>query len=121
MFKKSLTEIFKILVIGGFLFAGCKKDQQINPPMTKPSVTPPAPVEIINSIYPNPCNGTFTINTNTSTTQTVTITDMTGKTELKLPINGTTAIVDNSLINGIYIVRIENTSGTTLKKLIVEH
>ena len=122
MNNKLLPIILVILVIGGVLFAGCKKDQQINPPVTKPSVvvTPP-PVEITNSIYPDPCNSSFTITTNSNANQTVKMYDVTGRVIFNLTINGTTAIITDSLKAGIYVVIITNTKGTTKKKLVVEH
>ena len=120
MNRKLLSIIFTILVIGGSLFTGCKKDPQINPPVTKPSVvaTPP-PVEITNSIYPNPCNGSFTITTNSNVNQTVKMCDITGRTIFNLTISGTTAIITDSLKAGIYVVIITNSKGTTAKRLVV--
>ena len=48
MNNKLIPIILIILVIEGALFVGCKKDSQINPPVTKPSVevTPPTPVKM---------------------------------------------------------------------------
>ncbi len=117
---KSFTIIFTILVIGGVLFAGCRKDPQINPPVTKPSVvvTQPAAVAITDNVYPNPFHGTFTIETNSTDSQTVQITDIQGSVKLTLIINGTTAIYDNALTNGVYIVKITNHTGIIAKKII---
>ncbi|MCA6436786.1 MAG: T9SS type A sorting domain-containing protein [Bacteroidetes bacterium] len=36
-----------------------------------------------------------------------------------MTINGTTAIVDNSLVNGIYLLRISSKHGTNTNKIIV--
>jgi hypothetical protein len=106
--------------IGMFLFTACKKDAQINPPVvTKPvEVIPPTP--ITDNIYPNPCNGTFTIQTNSTDSQTVVMYNMIGNKILNLTINGTTAIVDNSLTNGIYILEFTTKTGIIKKKLIVQ-
>jgi|GEM_PF-2515306 len=107
-------------ITGMFLFTTCKKDAQINPPVaTKPiEVIPPTP--ITDNIYPNPCTGTFTIKTNSTDSQTVLMYDVTGREELNLIINGTTAIVDNSLSNGVYYVKITNKTGVIIRKLIVQ-
>ena len=102
------------------LFLGCKKDPQINPPVAQPVVVS-APIKITYSIYPNPCNGDFTIETNTTATQNVSIINLLGAVQLEKPMNGTTHIEDSSLTNGIYYVKITNSTDTVVRKLIVIH
>ena len=123
MFKNifSKASIVTSITIGLFLFFGCKKDPQTNPPIiVQPIVTTPAPpVKIEDSIYPNPCHGTFTIKTNSTDSQKVVMCDVTGKTILNLVINGTTAVVDNGLVNGVYFLIITNKTGVIKEKLIV--
>ncbi len=118
MFKKLLSIALIINTI--IAFTSCKKDTQINPPIVKSvDVTAPTPFVIKDSIYPNPCNGTFNIKTNTTDSQTVVMSDMMGREELNLVINGTTAIFDNSLSNGMHYIKITNKAGIIIRKLIV--
>jgi ribonucleotide monophosphatase NagD (HAD superfamily) len=51
--------------------------------------------------------------------QKVQLFDRWGQLLLNLTINGTTAIVDNSLPNGIYFIKITNKSGSIMKRLVV--
>jgi type IX secretion system substrate protein len=107
-----------ILVTGIFLFTACKKDSQINSPVTVKSVEVISPVKITDSVYPNPFYSSFTIETNSTDSQTVKIIDMMGSIKLTLIINGTTAIADNGLANGVYFLEITNRTGTINKKII---
>jgi hypothetical protein len=114
-----MKKIFSILVIYIVLFAGCKKDAPAYPaPVAKPVFTP-IPVVITDNIYPNPCQGAFTIQTNTTDSQTVLMFDAMGREELDLVINGTTAIVDNGLPNGMHYLKITNKAGIIMRRLIV--
>ena len=108
------------IAVGIFLFTACKKDAQINPTVVaKPiEVTPPPHITV--NIYPNPCTDTFTIQTNTTDSQTVLMYDVMGREELNLIINGTTAIVDNTLPKGVYYIKITNKTGIIMRKLLVE-
>lgn len=113
--------MFKILLSLTFLsivfFFSCKKDSSVYP---APVIQEPTrPFVLQNDIYPNPCQGTFTIKTNTTDSQTVSLYNVTGLQLLNLTINGTTAIVDNSLVNGVYFLRISSKYGTNTTKLIV--
>ena len=45
--------------------------------------------------------------------------NVTGLQVFSLTINGTTAIVDNNLLNGIYFLRISSKHGTNTNKIIV--
>jgi|ERR1700757_460704 len=105
---------------GIFLFAACKKDAQINPPIEAKPIEVISPTPITDNISPNPCTGTFTIQTNTTDSQTVVMYDMMGRLQFTLIINGTTAIVDNGLTNGVYILEFTTKTGKTNKRLIVQ-
>ena len=113
MFKRLLSIIF----FSAVFFFSCKKDVGVYPaPVIQ---EPTSPFVLQNDIYPNPCQGTFTIKTNTTDSQTVSLYNVTGLQLLNLTINGTTAIVDNSLVNGVYYLRISSKHGTNTNKIIV--
>jgi len=112
MFKKVLF----ITCVSIVSFLGCKKDPLI---YATPIEEPISPFVLQNEIYPNPCKGTFTIKTNTTDSQSVSLYNVTGLDLLNLTINGTTAIVDNSLVSGIYYLRISSKHGTNTTKLVV--
>lgn len=113
MFKKLLSITFLSLVF----FFSCKKDPHID---STPLIEEPAsPFVLQNDIYPNPCQGTFTIKTNTTDSQNVILFDLRGVELLNLKISGTTAIVNNNLANGIYMLRISSKYGTNSNKIIV--
>ncbi len=113
MFKKRLLITFLSVVF----FFSCKKDSSVYPaPIMQ---EPTSPFVLQNDIYPNPCQGTFTIKTNTTDSQTVSLYNVAGLQMLNLTINGTTAIVDNSLVNGIYFIRISSKYGVNTNKIIV--
>ena len=113
MFKKLLSITFIFVAF----FFGCKKDSAIYP---APAIAEPtSPFVLQNEIYPNPCQGTFTIKTNTTDSQSVSLYNVVGLQLLNLTISGTTAIVDNSLVNGIYYLRISSKYGTNTNKIIV--
>jgi hypothetical protein len=116
--KKTLSIIITCIA----LFANCKKDAPAYPPaVVQPVITPPAPVAITDNLYPNPCTGTFTIKTNTTDSQTVVMYNVMGQEVLNLTINGTTAIIDNSLSDGMYNIKITNKAGIIMKRLVVVH
>jgi hypothetical protein len=113
MFKRLFSITFLSVV---FLFS-CKKDSLID---SAPVIKEPSSLFILqNDIYPNPCQGTFTIKTNTTDSQNVNLYDLRGVELLNLKINGTTAIVNNSLVNGIYFLRISSKYGTNTNKISV--
>jgi|ERR1700757_334859 len=116
-----MKKIFSIITACITLFVSCTKDAPAHPSVAQTVVTPPPPVTITDNISPNPCTGTFTIQTNTTDSQTVLMYDALGREELNLIINGTTAIVDNSLPNGVYYIKITNKTGVIMRKLIVTH
>jgi hypothetical protein len=112
--KRTLLTSFVCIVIG----FSCKKD---------PIVYSPAAPEIVdtsfvlqNDIYPNPCQGIFTIKTNTTDSQNVSMYNTLGVQLFTLTITGTTAVVDNNLTNGVYFLFFSSKYGKSNRKLIVE-
>ena len=71
------------------------------------------------TIYPNPTNGSFIIETNSSARQAVQVYDVTGKLVLNQTINGTTTIDANGLSEGIYNISISSSDGTINKRLVI--
>jgi len=113
MFKKLLSLTFLFVV---FLLS-CRKDPPLY--LTPIIEEPKSGFMLQNDVFPNPCRGIFTIKTNTTDSQSVNLFDVTGREMLNLTINGTTAIVDKSLVNGVYYLRISSKYGTNMKKIIV--
>ena len=113
MLKNYLSITFLFVVF----FFSCKKDSAIYSDPAIPDSTNSFVLQ--NYIYPNPCQGTFTIKTNTTDSQLVSLYSMTGKILINLTINGTTAIVDNSLVNGVYFLLISSKHGTNTNKIMV--
>lgn len=74
------------------------------------------------TLYPNPTNGVFTIETNTNEKQKIWIFDMTGNAVISLTMeNGKTSVNAEHLAAGIYTICI-NVKGTVINKklMIVE-
>ena len=111
------NRLLLITFFSAVFFFSCKKDPSLIPTPVIQEQT--SPFILQNDIYPNPCQGTFTIKTNTADSQAVSLYDLRGLQILNLTINGTTAIVDNSLVNGIYYLRISSKYGTNTNKIIV--
>jgi hypothetical protein len=77
-------------------------------------------IEVSNvSIYPNPNNGNFTIETQAITPQLVEMFDLTGKLILSQTINSTANINVSDLTNGIYNIKISDNNNVTNKRIIV--
>ena len=72
------------------------------------------------TLYPNPNNGNFVIETTSIEKQTLQIVDVTGKLVLQQTISGKTIIDASSLDNGIYFVQINTGEGFFTKKIIVQ-
>ena len=72
------------------------------------------------AVYPNPSNGNFTVS-GLKAESTITVMDIQGR-EVFSSLSGQAEVTDitANLKPGSYIVRIENTNGVTIKKLIVE-
>lgn len=115
MFKKLLPITFLAVIF----FLSCKKDPPLYPTPTHTIAETIIPFELKNEVYPNPCRGTFTIKTNTTDSQSVILANSLGVQILNLTINGTTAIVNNNLINGIYFLSISSKHGKSANKIIV--
>jgi hypothetical protein len=115
-----LKKLFSIIILTTVFFLGCKKDAPAYPaPVVVQQIDTTKPFVLQDIIFPNPCHGTFTIKTNTNDSQNVKIYSVVGQQILNLTINGTTAIVDNSLTNGVYIILISGKHGTIHRKIIV--
>ena len=71
------------------------------------------------SVYPNPNNGTFSIETNATTKQTVQMFDINGKMVLSQIINGKTIINANSLNEGVYNLNIISNEGVVNKRIVI--
>ena len=70
-------------------------------------------------VYPNPNNGTFTIETNGTAKQSMQIFDVNGRMVLNQAINGKTSIDAGSLNEGVYTISIISAEGTVTKKLVI--
>ncbi|MEO8762340.1 MAG: T9SS type A sorting domain-containing protein, partial [Bacteroidia bacterium] len=71
------------------------------------------------SIYPNPTNASFTIETNTSVKQTLQIVDVNGRIVLTQTINGTSTINTGNLAEGVYNASLMGDEGIINKKLVI--
>ena len=69
------------------------------------------------SVYPNPNNGTFIVETNS--TQTLQIFNINGKVVLSQIINGTTTIDASKLSEGVYNINITGNEGIINRKLVI--
>ena len=112
---KKLLHIF-LFSLTLLIIESCKKDV---PTTLTPVIASPVVIPVQISIYPNPCDGHFTIQTNATTSQDVKLIDMLGRVKLHQIITGTTIIDVDSLISGVYYVEIITIGNTTTKKLII--
>ncbi|HXD91579.1 MAG TPA: T9SS type A sorting domain-containing protein [Bacteroidia bacterium] len=71
------------------------------------------------SIYPNPAQNNFTIQTSSNDKQLVNIFDVTGKQVLTQTINGTTSIDASNLSAGVYNISISGNQSVINKKLVI--
>ena len=71
------------------------------------------------SIYPNPNNGSFVIESNNATKQTMQVYDINGKLVLSQTINGKTNIDANSLNEGVYNISIISNEGVVNKRIVI--
>lgn len=72
------------------------------------------------SIYPNPNNGNFTIETNSTEKQSMQVFDITGKIVLSQKINGKTNIEASNLDNGVYFIQVKTKENISMRKIIVQ-
>jgi len=73
------------------------------------------------TIYPNPSNDAFVIETNSTTKQTVQICDINGKIVLSQIINSKINVDASSLNEGIYNISIISNEGVVNKRIIIAH
>ncbi len=72
------------------------------------------------SIYPNPNNGSFTIETNSTTNQTIQLHDVNGKMVLNQIINGKATTIDTTSLNeGVYNISIISNEGIVNKRVVI--
>lgn len=71
------------------------------------------------SIYPNPTNGNFTIESNCNTKQTMQVYDVNGKLVLNQAISGKTTIDASHLNEGVYNINIISNEGIVNKRLVI--
>lgn len=72
------------------------------------------------TLYPNPTNGTFTIETNTNEKQTIRVFDMTGNSVISQTMeNGKTTVDAGQLAAGIYTINIVVNGAVINKKLVI--
>lgn len=91
---------------------------------TKNSIMKPTALaeqkENVASIYPNPSNGTFTIELNTKEKQLIQVFDMTGNLTLSQTVESGKATIDAShLTAGVYNISIKVNDSVTNKKLVI--
>ena len=73
------------------------------------------------SIYPNPNNGTFVIESSSVTKQTIQVYDVNGKIVLSQPINGKTNIDASILNEGVYNISIVSNGCVVNKRIVIVH
>ncbi len=71
------------------------------------------------SVYPNPNNGSFVVETNATEKQTVQIYDVTGKLVLTQSLSGKTNIDAGSLNEGVYNISITGSEGVVNKRMVI--
>ncbi len=71
------------------------------------------------SVYPNPNNGSFVIETNATEKQTVQLFDVTGKLVLTQSLIGKTTIDAGSLNEGVYNISITGSAGMVNKRMVI--
>ncbi len=71
------------------------------------------------SIYPNPNNGNFTIETFVTTPQLVEVYDLTGRLVLSQNISGTATINGISLTDGVYNIKVSGNDNVVNKRIVI--
>ena len=72
------------------------------------------------TVYPNPSNGNFSIETNTTEKQTLQIFDVAGKTVLSQNLNNKANINASCLDNGVYFIQVKTSTIISTQKIIVQ-
>lgn len=73
------------------------------------------------TIYPNPSNGSFIIESSNAAKQTIQIYDVNGKLVLSQTINNKTNIDAGSLNEGVYNISLQSNIGVVNKRLVIVH
>lgn len=76
-------------------------------------------LESIFSIYPNPSNGNFTIETENNLNSSIEILDLNGKIIFTTTISSNQQEIELNVENGIYIFVLQNSKGISRKKIII--
>lgn len=71
------------------------------------------------TVYPNPNNGSFIIETNSTTNQTIQVYDINGKMVLCQIVNGKATIDASNLNEGVYNISITGEEGLVNKRLVI--
>ena len=71
------------------------------------------------SVYPNPVNNAFVIETNSVEKQTLQLFDINGKLVLTQAINGKANIDASNLNEGVYNMTVVGSEGVTNKRLVI--
>ena len=71
------------------------------------------------TIYPNPSNGNFVVETNTETKQTLQVYDINGKVALTQTITGKATVDASSLSQGVYNLSIISNEGVVNKRVVI--
>lgn len=72
-------------------------------------------------LYPNPSNGTFTLDLNGLNAQLILVQDVTGRRIASIAANGkSTIVVSEKLTPGIYLVQVHSDEGVVVKRITVE-
>ena len=70
-------------------------------------------------IYPNPSNGSFTVETSETSPQLLQVFDLTGRLVISQTLNGTATIEGTTLIDGVYNVKISNNTNVVNKRIVI--
>lgn len=73
------------------------------------------------SVYPNPSNGTFTLDPGNLINGRVTVYDQWGKACYDTVVNGQQTLQLNSLPNGIYFLTLQSSTGSSTKSFVIIH
>ena len=115
-------KVIYILIPVLMFAASCKKDPSITPPPVIPVVETPRPPFVWEiTVYPNPCNGIFSVITNDTIPDNLQMYDALGKSILTQTISGRTVFDMAVEPSGIYMLVITGSKGRKIEKIIIEH